>query len=67
MQQARYTVNPVVEENKYHFHAIKTHLTPSLELQINDLREEICMVMQQEIGTSTGESVSDSDSDSAAY
>ncbi|GAQ10181.1 fumitremorgin C monooxygenase [Aspergillus lentulus] len=51
VQQAGYTVSPIVEANKFHFRIIKTDLTPSLELKINDLLDEISLVFQQEIGT----------------
>lgn len=54
MQQAKFTISPIVEEHKFHFHAIKTHLTPSLERKINDLLEEVALAFQQEVGTPTG-------------
>lgn len=54
MQQARHTVSPIVEENKFHFHIIKTHLTPSLELKINELLDEISLVFAEEIGHPAG-------------
>lgn len=55
MQQAKFTISPILQEHKFHFSAIKTHLTPSLEFKINDLLEEIGLVFQQEVGTPTGE------------
>lgn len=54
VQRAKYTISPICEEHKFHFSAIKTHLTPSLETKINDLLEEITMVFQEEVGMSTG-------------
>ncbi|OKP10855.1 Ent-kaurene oxidase [Penicillium subrubescens] len=56
VQQARNTVSPIVEENKFHFHIIKTHLTPSLELKISDLLDEISLVFAEEIGRPAGKS-----------
>ncbi|KAH8690472.1 cytochrome P450 [Talaromyces proteolyticus] len=50
--QTRYTVSPVVESNKFHFHILKTHLTPSLERNITDLLDEIKLVFSAEIGSS---------------
>lgn len=47
-------MSPVVEEDKFHFHLIKTHLTPGLELKINDLLEEIELVFRDEIGVPEG-------------
>ncbi|KAL2802403.1 cytochrome P450 [Aspergillus granulosus] len=38
------------DANKFHFHIIKTQLTPNLELKIGDLLDEISLVFDQEIG-----------------
>ncbi|KAL4865956.1 hypothetical protein BDV12DRAFT_210778 [Aspergillus spectabilis] len=43
-------ISPIVEANKFHFHIIKTHLTPSLELKIRELLDEIGLVSGEEIG-----------------
>jgi hypothetical protein len=43
-----------VEEDKFHFHIIKSHLTPSLELKIKDLLDEIGLVFGEEIGRPAG-------------
>jgi hypothetical protein len=54
VQQARYTVSPIVEADKFHFHLIKTHLTPNLEHKIGDLLDEINLAFDQEIGRPEG-------------
>lgn len=53
--QTRYTVSPIVEAEKFHFHIVKTHLTPNLENKIDDLRDEIKLSFGDEIGNPTGE------------
>jgi hypothetical protein len=52
--QTRYTVSPIVEAKKFHFHIVKTHLTPNLESKIDDLRDEIRLSFGDEIGNPTG-------------
>ncbi|KAI9930677.1 hypothetical protein MW887_011432 [Aspergillus wentii] len=42
--------SPIVETHKFHFHIVKTHLTPNLEHKIDDLREEISLSFSDEIG-----------------
>lgn len=54
MLQTRYTVSPIVEANKFHFHIVKTHLTPSLESKIHEIRDEIQLSFGDEIGNPTG-------------
>ncbi|KAL2859609.1 cytochrome P450 [Aspergillus pseudodeflectus] len=39
-----------VAANDFHFHLIKTHLTPNLEHKIGDLLDEINLAFDQEIG-----------------
>ncbi|KAL2696029.1 hypothetical protein AAEP93_003329 [Penicillium crustosum] len=51
--QTRYTVSPIVEAEKFHFHIVKTHLTPNLENKIDDLRDEIKLSFGDEIGNPT--------------
>ncbi|KFY43370.1 hypothetical protein V494_02019 [Pseudogymnoascus sp. VKM F-4513 (FW-928)] len=48
--QAGYTISPVVEADKFHFHTIKSHLTPNLERMIDDIRDEISLAFDDEIG-----------------
>ncbi|KAJ6025258.1 hypothetical protein N7444_012937 [Penicillium canescens] len=48
--QTRYTVSPIVETEKFHFHIVKTHLTPNLENKIDDIRDEIKLSFGDEIG-----------------
>ncbi|KAL2867848.1 cytochrome P450 [Aspergillus lucknowensis] len=38
------------DADKFHLHLVKTHLTPNLELKIDDLRNEISLAFEQEIG-----------------
>ncbi|KAH9825743.1 Cytochrome-P450 monooxygenase [Teratosphaeria destructans] len=53
VQQQRHTISPIVQENKFHLHTVRTHLTPSLDSTIDDLVEEIQLALQDEIGTPT--------------
>jgi cytochrome P450 len=48
-------VSPIVEAEKFHFHIVKTHLTPNLENKIDDIRDEIKLSFGDEIGNPTGE------------
>ncbi|KAF2766235.1 cytochrome P450 [Teratosphaeria nubilosa] len=53
VQQLRHTISLIVQENKFHLHTVRTHLTPNLESTIHDLVEEIQLAFQDEIGAPT--------------
>ena len=54
--QTRFTVSPIVEEKKFHFGIIKSHLTPQLDLKVHDILDEIALAFGDEIGHPAGES-----------
>jgi hypothetical protein len=52
--QTRHIVSPIVEEQKFHFGIVKTHVTPNLEVQVADIMEEMQLAFSDEIGSPGG-------------
>ncbi|KAF2109357.1 cytochrome P450 [Lophiotrema nucula] len=49
--QTRHLVSPIVEEQKFHFAIVKSHVTPNLEVQVTDIMDEMQRAFADEIGS----------------